>query len=315
MKLLDILKYTRCHGSSTEAMFINNFLIPKINTLGYKPSMDGAGNIWVEVASKKEAPFLFVAHIDTCHRGEGLIKPIVEGNIIRMNPRDVDKACLGADDGVGIYCNLKMIEAGVQGTYLFTRGEEKGGIGAQFIATTTPYKLEGFLMSVEVDRAGTDEVIVSQAGGGCASEDFGDRLCELLGMGHTTSHMGVYTDVSEFACNIPENVNISAGYYRQHTLKETVDTNYVDLIVERMIAVDWSSLPIKRDKGDYSFPAQSWNNYAPVSSSWEDMLDYVQQYPEKVANYLFNVGVDEYEIDSEWAGDVIEDVEIRHGMW
>jgi hypothetical protein len=126
--------------------------------------------------------------------------------------------------------------------------------------------------------------------------------------------MGVYTDVSEFADNIPENVNIAAGYYRQHTLKETVDTKYVDLIVERMIAMDWTKLPIKRNKGDYSFPAQSWANYAPAAT-WEDMLDYVQQYPEKVANYLFNVGVDEYEVEQEWAGDVIEDVEIRHGMW
>ena len=322
MKLLDILKYTRCHGSSTEAMFINNFLIPKINNLGYQPSMDGVGNIWVEVAPKGEAPYLFVAHIDTCHRGEGLIKPIVEGNMIRMNPKDVDKACLGADDGVGIYANLKMIEAGIPATYLFTRGEEKGGIGAQFIADKTPHKLEGFLMSVEVDRAGTDEIIVSQAGGGCASESFGDKLGELLGMGHKSSHLGVYTDVAEFGDSIPENVNIAAGYWRQHTVKETVDTDYVDRLVEKLIQVDWSSLPIKRNKGDYWFPDSYYGGsvYSSPTDKWEDLLDYVHQYPDKVANFLMSVGVDEYEIEQEWSDDVgdtdsIESVELRHGMW
>lgn len=318
MKLIDILRYTRCHGSATEAMFINNFLIPKINSMGYRPAMDGIGNIWVEVAPKRDAPYLFVAHIDTCHRGEGIIKPIVEGNIIRVNPKDVDSACLGADDGVGIYANLRMIEAGVCGTYLFTRGEEKGGIGATFIADNTPEKLDGFLMSIEVDRAGTDEVIVSQAGGDCASESFSDKLCELIGMNHKTSYLGVYTDVAEFGDMIPENVNISAGYYRQHTLKETVDTSYVEKLIDRLIQIDWSALPIKRNKGDYGMAYDRKYGgymYSSPTDKWEDLLDYVHENPDKVANFLHSVGVDEYEIENEWAGDDIDEIELRHGMW
>lgn len=302
MKLLDILTYTRKHESKTEAKFINNYLIPKINELGYKPTMDAVGNIWVEVAPKKEAPYLFVAHIDTCHQREGYINPIVEGHMVRMNPADVNHGCLGADDGVGIYCNLRMIEAGIKGTYLFTRGEEKGGIGAAYIAKSTPEKLEGFLMSVEVDRAGTDEVIIAQSYGECASEAFGDTLGEAIGMGHKSSYMGVYTDVSEFADIIPENVNLSAGYDHQHTVKETVNLVYVESLIDSLLDVDWSSLPIKRTPGDYGEPETGWWNYRQYDTltEYDRLLSYIEDYPEKVAYYLSVIGVDQYEMEHEW---------------
>jgi len=323
MKLLDILKYTRCHGSSTEAMFINNYLLPKINELGYKPTMDAVGNIWVELASKEDAPYLFVAHIDTCHRGEGLITPIVKGNIVSVNPKDVNTACLGADDGVGIYCNLRMIEKGIGGTYLFTRGEEKGGIGARHIADITPHKLEGFKMAIEVDRAGTDEIIVSQGAGKCASEEFGKQLGDMLGMGHKPSHIGVYTDIAEFGDLIPESVNISAGYERQHTLKETVDLGYVDRLVEKLLQVDWSALTIQREVSDYG--TFGWGHYdtPAYDDNYHKLLAFVKENPHRVANFLDLVGVDEYEIDKEWFADEddcpVDDYQesdyLRAGMW
>lgn len=303
MNLLDILIYTRKHESKGEALFINNYLVPKLNELGYKPSMDGCGNVWVETATKEEAPFLFVAHIDTCHqKDEGFLKPIVKNNIVRMNPADINHGCLGADDGVGIYCNLRMIEAGVKGTFLFTRGEEKGGVGATYISKSTPEKLEGFLMSVEVDRAGTDEIIVSQCYGDCASEAYAADLGNALGMGHSASYMGVYTDVSEFADIIPENVNIAAGYEGQHTVKETVNLTYVEALVEKLIAVDWGSLSIVRTPGDFGDSNTGWWDWqrGNTTSDFDRLNDYVQSYPEKVAFFLESLSVDVYEIEAEW---------------
>ena len=38
---------------------------------------------------------------------------------------------MGADDKAGIVVLLSMMSAGVEGYYLFTRGEESGGIGAK----------------------------------------------------------------------------------------------------------------------------------------------------------------------------------------
>ena len=306
IELIDILRYTRRHESVTEALFINTYLIPLINNLGYSPELDEVGNVWAIVEDKKTAPFLFVAHIDTCHQKEGMIEPQVDGNIISLAKADVMHGCLGADDGVGIYANLRMMEAGVGGTYLFTRGEERGGIGAGHIATHTPEKLEGFTMSIEVDRAGTDEVICSQSYGECASETFCNELGLSIGMGHRASHNGVYTDVSEFASIIPENVNLSAGYERQHSVKETVNAAYVEELVERLIAVNYSSLTIKREPGDYGEPMASWWNHPDGSymSEYDRLIAYVEDNPEKVANFLDSVGVEEYEIEREWEREV-----------
>lgn len=310
INLIDILKYKRQHGSATEAAFINHYLIPVINELGYKPKMDMQGNVWVEVESKDKAPYLFCAHIDTCHRGEGMTTPVMdEQGVISVHKDDIDGCCLGADDGVGIYCNLRLIEAGVAGTYLFTRGEECGGIGAEYIAKETPDKLEGFLLCVEVDRAGTDEIIMSQSYGDCASVEFSSQLGHMLGMGHEPSQLGVYTDCAEFGDIIPESVNISAGYDRQHTVKETVNTIYVENLVERLIGVDWSELVIVREPGD---TGPDWWDTEPATihedySSWKEdrtMEDYVFYNPQTVAQFLVEIGVDVAEIEETVGGSV-----------
>ena len=303
MKLLDILRFTRQHESKTEALFINTYLLPKLNELGLEPTMDLEGNIWASNSPKAVSPYLFVAHIDTCHRQEGMTNPLVSSEgIISVNPDDLSKHCLGADDGVGIYANLRMIEAGVKGTFLFTRGEECGGIGASYIAKSTPEMLEGFIMSVEVDRAGTDEVICSQSYGECASESFSNELGLAIGMGHKASHEGVYTDVSEFASIIPENVNISAGYKWQHGPREYVDSVYVETLIERLIAINWAALSIKRTPGDYGVENASWWDYNSYTSDYERLIDYVTLHPSKVANFLDSCGIDEYEIEREWVG-------------
>lgn len=312
IRLIDILKYTRKHGGATEALFINNYLIPKLNELGVVPEMDAIGNIWASTAHKEHAPFLFVAHIDTCHQREGIIRPKFDGGFLSLDKADVMHGCLGADDGVGIYCNLKMIEAGVLGTYLFTRGEEKGGIGATYIAHNEPHRLEGFLMSIEVDRAGTDEIIIEQAGGKCASSQFAKALADQIGMNHRPSYEGVYTDVAEFTSIIPENVNISAGYYSQHTYRERVDVNYVNKIVDKLINVDYNKLPICRDVADSGANDRyGWWDRPMVGDS---LLEYVEDNPDRVAYFLEQMGVDIYEIESMYELDDSDEDMLAVGM-
>lgn len=320
IELIDILRYSRRHESKTEALFINEWLIPTINKLGYKPTMDAVGNIWVEAGEKELFPYLFVAHIDTCHQKEGMFEPKQVGNIISLDGKDVMFGCLGADDGVGIYANLRMMQDGVRGTFLFTRGEERGGIGASYIAKSTPHKLEGFTMSIEVDRAGTSEIIASQSYGECASEDFCNELGVAIGLGQTASHMGVYTDVSEFASIIPENVNIAAGYENQHTYKETVNLHYVENLIQRLITLDYSKLTPKRTAGDYgTLNASWWDRPGEYMSEYDRFVEYVQDNPEKVANFLDVCGIDTYEIETEWDRTVEweekDDDKLAVGMW
>jgi hypothetical protein len=221
--------------------------------MGHTSEVDGAGNIWVKVGSPREFPFLFVAHVDTCHKMEGDVKTMAYtiGQDEFVGLANKEMGCLGADDGVGVYVNLRMMDAGVKGTYLFTRGEEKGLIGADYIADKMTDRLSQYLLSVEVDRQGTTEIITEQCTGMGASYKFARALSDQLGMGHKPSTLGMYTDNSVFNGYIPENVNIAAGYDRQHTPKERVNVSYVERLVECMLRVDWSALPVKRDTWDY----------------------------------------------------------------
>ena len=324
LSLLSILNYRRAHNSTTEALFINEYLLPIINAMGHSPAMDYEGNIWVKTEEKELAPYLFCAHIDTCHNTEGMQTPLVKADgMVAVHPADFAGGCLGADDGVGIYASLRMMKAGVKGTYLFTRGEERGGIGASYIAHHTPYKLEGFKMCIQVDRADTAEVIISQSYGDCASVEFGQQLSDMLGMGHSPSTEGVYTDNAEFGDIIPESVNIAAGYCHQHTNRETVNTIYVEALINKLIDIDWSELAIVREPGDYGDWMGCGGNYSgwgghmsSQDSKYEMLLEYITQHPCRVANYLEAIGVERYEIEKEWAYDQDEEEEkLASGMY
>ena len=334
--LVEILSYNRRHGSSGETTFIGKLLTALHKFKELNPHVeieaDSIGNIWVTTAPKDVAPYLFVAHIDTCHKGDARPTFILQhDNKIRLTTPDA--GCLGADDGVGLFINLSMIEAGTKGTFLFTRGEEAGLIGADWIVEYTPEKLEDFSFSIEIDREGTDEIIIEQMTGKCASKEFGEELAKKLDMKHEISYHGVYTDNSVFNEFIPENVNISAGYMFQHSVKEELDVAYVMSLLMRMKEVDWSTLPISRSTKDFGerydqwgYPANNsrytqnlprnyfedyemgrWNGHfdtsdemdmKPMSKSIAE--EYVEEEALKVAYYLYVNGVSPAEIEEAW---------------
>jgi di/tripeptidase len=85
---------------------------------------DAAGNLHVDTRMTKDHRTLFVAHVDTVHRKEG-------PNKIKQTSTHwyADGAALGADDGAGVAMLMHLLHAGVHAYYVFTQGEECGGIG------------------------------------------------------------------------------------------------------------------------------------------------------------------------------------------
>jgi len=311
LTLKKILSYARCHGSSSEYDFVTQYLQPMIKQLGYSFTTDSMGNHYVKV---NDDPILFVAHIDTCHTMEATVVQVLEEkNYYHVANKQV--GCLGADDGVGIYTNLRMIQAGVGGTYLFTVGEEKGLIGASFIADTMQEWLSSFLMCVEVDRAGEYEIITHQATGKGASDEFAEALADELDMGHLPSNEGVFTDNSEFNTFIPECVNVAAGYIHQHTASEKVNFVYVEKLVDQLLKVNWLDLPVVREVTDcdHGWGLSEWYGNAydtddvgvdtegyPVANEWDDYVKYVEANIEKVVYYLHLHNTSVKDIEHYW---------------
>jgi hypothetical protein len=240
-----------------------------------KMHRDAAGNLHVDTRISKDNRTLFVAHVDTVHRKAGPNK------IKQTNTHwYADGAALGADDGAGVAMLMHLLHAGVDAYYIFTQGEECGGIGATHIAKTQIDLLSEFDRAIAFDRRGIDSVITHQGRGRCCSDVFADALSAALNDDMTLMYLpdntGVYTDTAEFIDIIPECTNISVGYYSEHSDKESLDIIHFQALAERVAKIDWDSLPTDRDPAEVEYI--DWRSYyttasTGVSSAWHHLSD------------------------------------------
>jgi len=256
--LLEMLTYRRPHNSVTEAVFIEDFLIP-IGAERFGVMADGTAAAYVVRVPiqmqdyEEDSRTLFSSHTDTVHREDG-IQPIVYDDGLGIVYKD-DGAPLGADDGAGVWLMVQMIKAGIPGTYLFHRGEERGGIGSKFIASNYSEFMQQFDRAVAFDRRGTTSVITHQGYGRCCSDAFAGELADRL---KTTLPLykfapdstGVYTDTAEYTDLVPECTNVSCGYLHEHTSAEILDVEFLVALKDACIALDWESLPTVRVPGE-----------------------------------------------------------------
>lgn len=242
---------------------------------------DGAGNLHVDTRLNSSNRTLFVAHVDTVHRKEG-------PNKIRQTNTHwyADGAALGADDGAGVAMLMHLLHAGVPAYYVFTQGEECGGIGATWLAKHWSDGLAKFDRAIAFDRRGIDSVITHQGRGRCCSDAFADALSAALNEGDTLMYLpdntGVYTDTAEFIDIIPECTNISVGYYSEHSDKESLDIIHFQALADRVAKIDWDSLPTDRDPTVVEVMDWGrWGGYAGTSltgvnsssSAWHHLSD------------------------------------------
>ena len=223
-------------------------------------TFDDVGNLHVDYRLTAANRTLFTAHVDTVHHDDG-------PNKIRKTDSVwfADGSQLGADDGSGIALLMHMMSSEVRAYYLFTVGEECGGIGAKFVAKNNAALLSQFDRAVAFDRRGTSDVITHQGYGRCASDDFAEALSDRLnacGMLYMPCDGGVYTDTAEFTDVIPECTNISVGYAREHSTDEAQDILHYRALADAVISFSWDDLPVTRDPKvddtDDIFSANKW---------------------------------------------------------
>ena len=253
--LARVLSVKRMSGTKEEARF-RAWLVRRYSK--YLQMVDEAGNLWFSIGISRT---LFAAHCDTVHHTTGNNNFYVENDIVYSL-----EECLGADDGAGVAILCYMLSNGIPGTYLFTTGEEIGGVGATYISDNFPDLLSEFDRSICFDRAGTEEIITVQAGTRCASSEFAEALSAAFqdqGLMYVESTHGVYTDNKEWIASIPECVNLSVAYNRQHGSSEHLDLSHLTLLALAAVQIDWESLPTVRtpvEEPKYTFAG--YTNYA-----------------------------------------------------
>ena len=237
--------------------------------------VDGAGNLHVDNRVRNNKT-LFIAHVDTVHKDTGV-------NLIKKTQTHwyANGAPLGADDGAGCAMLMHLIHSGVKGYYIFSQGEECGGIGAKHIASHHKDLLKQFDRAIAFDRRGIDSVISHQGMGRCASDTFCQALASALNehndnLMYSPDDTGVYTDTAEFTDDIPECTNISVGYYNEHGDRENLDIIHFAALAVAASKVDWDALPTDRDPTvedykTYKYDTAWWSNYGVYKDDKNDM--------------------------------------------
>lgn len=261
--LQTILSWPRPHNSSSEKLFygwLKARLKSKAPAGATIKQFENAENIVAVTIPREDgtdSDVLFSCHVDTVDSGEykqgdrkSLCYDAHFGTIFLA--KESKGTCLGADDGAGVWLMLKMIEANKPGTYIFHRGEERGGISAKAMAQNYKDWLKKFEVAVAFDRPRCDEVITHQGGEECASSKFALALSAALNLNqpafnYKPSSRGVYTDTKEYRRIIHECINLGVGYDRQHGIGEEQDYAHLEALLAAVLAVDWDTLPVDRD--------------------------------------------------------------------
>jgi hypothetical protein len=114
-------------------------------------------------------------------------------------------------------------------------------------------------MAIALDRQGTTDVITHQSWGRCCSDTFALALAAALGTAYRPVE-GVYTDTAEYVNVIPECTNISVGYYHQHTAWEYLDSRYLFRLLNVLLKLDTTKLPIVRDPLKAESKFEDWDD-------------------------------------------------------
>lgn len=218
----------------------------------------------VEVGSKfryakGDIPVMVVAHVDTVHYFMPE-KIFTDKKKTKLWAKDG----LGADDRAGVFLIRHLIADGYRPHVLFTDEEETGGAGArQAAGELTP---KGVRLCIELDRMNSNDAVFYS----CPSKE-ARSYCKGFGWKEAT---GSFTDISVVcpAWDIA-GVNLSVGYYAQHTSRESLKLGELCDTYRRVSAmlesppdknIPYANAEEKEELSKRSSFGRSW------SHSWDD---------------------------------------------
>lgn len=201
------------------------------------------------IPGSPSTPFVLVAHIDTVTRPKVNLK--VTGNVVKNT-----EGVLGADDRAGVYAALQVYaKAKVKPHLLFTDLEEVGGVGAKEVCTSLPCP-EGVKLLIELDRKGCNEWVSYEK-----QHKKVKKYVEKFGF---IEEYGSYSDIADIAPVWNKaSVNLSVGYYHQHSTKEILHLDELELTIQRVLSM--TEDPITKD---YTPPEDQYRGYCDGYSGW-----------------------------------------------
>ena len=160
------------------------------------------------IYAKGDIPVLLVAHMDTVSSKPPVYVFVQKSFDLIYNPSGI----LGGDDRCGIYAIMMLLEE-YKPHVLFTEDEEIGCVGAFKAAKNLAVPDVKYI--IEFDRNDKNDCVFYD----CGNQAFMDYV-EKFGF---KTNYGTCSDISVLGCawNIAA-VNLSCGYYNEHTTREYV---------------------------------------------------------------------------------------------
>jgi len=171
------------------------------------------------IYAKGDIPVLLVAHMDTVFPESPKELVYKEKQDKLYNPN----GGLGGDDRCGIYAILALLKK-YHPHILFTEDEEIGCVGAEKTVQKLPAPNVKYI--IEFDRRGKNDCVFYE----CGNKEFISYI-ETFGFKEA---YGTYSDISVLgsAWNIAS-VNLSVGYYNEHTYDEYIIFNELLKTIKR----------------------------------------------------------------------------------
>lgn len=208
------------------------------------------------------APVMLVAHVDTVFKEPPKNIYYDKEQQVMWSPQG-----LGADDRAGVFAIMKIIQEGFRPHICFTTDEEQGGIGASVLVSKYPKAPFEIKYIIQLDRQGTNDCVFYY----CDNLDFENHIQQY----DFITDWGTFSDISVIcpAWKIA-GVNLSVGYYDEHSKIEILRTNALCLTIKKV-----KKMISEIDKAPY---------FEYVSIKYEDYFQKLygyQYFPSEVDDY------------------------------
>lgn len=267
---IDIFRWLKMNQTQVLNTFHN---VPKAFSDGKKQER------FVYIEGTRPDKALIVAHADTVWYGQQIDFEEVDGVVVSKNKKqEIDwnnkvdiktinaGVGIGADDRAG--CSIAWEFVGSGHSVLITSGEEIGAIASKRIMTSSWWRQEikKHSFAVQFDRRNSEDLVFYNVG----TNTFADYCQKET---NYKPQSGFSTDI-KFLCKDICGVNLSVGYYKEHTPDEKLVLAEYQKTLD--VAKNWllkENLPRfeRNDKDEFHF----WKNNA-CGYEWDDSDFYYQ---------------------------------------
>ncbi|MGV4321268.1 M20/M25/M40 family metallo-hydrolase [Bacillus mojavensis] len=223
-KLKDqLMELLSIYAPSKEEAPVTKYVVPILKMNEFSVNIDDYGNVLAEkkMGTGDGATVLLSAHMDTVFNVYPDRELLDDGDIIISS-----KGALGADDRAGIAIILTVLRNFDQISFdgiikiAFSKEEEIGCVGAKKI---DPEWYKDVDLAIVVDRRGNSDIVVGCMDAFCSDTvgTFVEECAKMSDMNWNAVEGGI-SDAMIFSGNGINSINLSAGYYNEHTEREYV---------------------------------------------------------------------------------------------